>query len=394
MPTFEFTAKAPDGQSVSGSTFGISIDHAMRDLTGKGLQILSIGVAANPGDPLADVQVPIRTAPQTETQARIAVTTASASPIAAPPTEQRSYMETSVWGPLVGQVPLKDLMFFFRQAATMLDAGVPIVQAMNTLANQANGRFQEILREMVRHVEAGNRLSDCMQRYPEVFSPVMLSLVRAGETGGFLDDSLEIVANYLDREIELRNLYRRVTFYPKLVIGASILIIIVANAIIASVAPGKPGLSSPLTEPVTWIVLTPLLIGGFLFLRVGLANHAVKYNWDQVMARLPYIGTTYRQLSMAKFGRAFGAMHKAGVPLSKALKISADACGNEYLRAQMYPAQHRLEEGVGVTEAFRDTGAFMPIVMDMVATGETSGNLAVYSYSPINCQKYQPSGQE
>jgi type II secretory pathway component PulF len=137
----------------------------------------------------------------------------------------------------------------------------------------------------------------------------------------------------------------------------------------------KGGLWSPLTEPSTWVILGPLIVGAFLFFRVGLANPRVRYNFDQFMARVPYVGTTFRQLAMAKFGRAFGALHKGGVPLSKSMLLSADACGNEFLRARMYTAQGKMEEGSGVTETFRDTQAFSPIVLDMVATGETTGNL-------------------
>ena len=387
MPTFDYQARSKDGQLTAGILFSPSMDSAIKELSGKGLEILKIGIAVNPNDPLAAMPItPIPTSSPTASTAQTPSERAEAAKVynalapepgrmSAPSTEQRSYMETSVWGPLVGKVPLKDLGFFFRQLSTMLDAGVPVVQSINTLANQANNAtLKEILNEMVGHVNAGNSLSDCMQRYPEVFSAVMLSLVRVGELGGFVDEALGMVADYIDREIELRNLYKRVTFMPKLQIGASIVIILVTNWIIASMGK-KGGLWSPLTEPATWVILGPLIIGAFLFFRVGLANPRVRYNFDQFMARIPYIGTTFRQLAMAKFGRAFGALHKGGVPLFKSMLLSADACGNEFLRARMYTAQGKMEEGSGVTETFRDTQAFSPIVLDMVATGETTGNL-------------------
>jgi type II secretory pathway component PulF len=183
------------------------------------------------------------------------------------------------------------------------------------------------------------------------------------------------VADYVEREIALRNLYRRVTFYPKLQVAASIIIVLGANAIIASIKPGAPGLTSPLTTASTWLWLGPLIVGIFLFLRLGLANPAIKYVWDLVVSNIPFIGNTFRQISMARFGRAFGALYKGGVPIPKAFKLAADACGNEYLRARMYPASNRLETGAGVHETFRSTQAFSPIVMDMVQTGESTGNL-------------------
>ena len=396
MPTFEYQAKSPNGQIINGVVFGVTLDLAIKDLNSKGMEIVRIGVSTNLNDPLSAVQAPIpprqgsvgaASVTQTPTIGASLRETSSFdrneaakvqhafTTVVGPSTEQRSYVETSVWGPLVGRVPLKDLAFFFRQLSTMLNAGVPIVQSDTTLATQAtNEKFAGILREMVGHINAGRQLSDCMQRYPEVFTPVMLSLVRAGEQAGFLDEALGVVADYIDREMALRNLYRRLTFMPKLEVGASILIVLATNMIIASM--GKSGgLWSPLTEPITWVFLGPLIVIVFLFLRVGLANPRVRHNWDIVISRTPYIGTTVRQLSMAKFGRAFGALHRGGVPLSKSLTLSADACGNEYLRTKMYTANGRMEAGMGVTETLRETEAFSPIVIDMVATGETTGNL-------------------
>jgi len=395
MPTFEYQAQAADGKAVSGVVLSPSLDHALRDLNARGLQISRIGLATSINDPLANpVPVPVAAAVPPAVQVESAAlteaqetsryaadsvyATATREPMASqagPPVEQRSYAATSVWGPLVGKVALSHLLFFFRQAATMFEAGVPIVQALHTLANQSRSpKLAGIIRELAGHVEAGRPISAGLQRYPEVFSSVVVSLVRAGEEGGFLDESMKTVAEYLEREIELRNLYKRVTFMPKLQVVASIVIILGANLIIDAVGGGQK-LWSPLTEPKTWLWLTPLIVILFLFFRVGLANQAVRYLWDSVMANIPYLGNTMRQLTMAKFGRAFGALYRGGVPMVKALTLSADACGNEYLRSRMYPAYRGLEEGRGVTETFRSTGAFNPIVLDMVQTGETTGNL-------------------
>jgi type IV pilus assembly protein PilC/MSHA biogenesis protein MshG len=203
----------------------------------------------------------------------------------------------------------------------------------------------------------------------------MLSIIRTGEEGGFLDESLFTVAQYTKDEIELRNLYRRVTIYPKLLIGASILIIGGTNLIIGAIAPNAQKLSSPLTNLATWFILLPALVGLFLFFRVGLANFRIKYSWDAFVSYIPYIGGTIRQTSMAKFGRAFGALYKAGVPLPQVVKLSADSCGNEFMRAKLYPASRVLEGGAGITETLKSTGALSPIVIDMLSTGETTGNL-------------------
>jgi type II secretory pathway component PulF len=373
MPTFEYQAQGADGQVVRGRAFGPSLDHVARQLASQGMQVLSIGVAQGFHDPLATLVAPSEL-PSTETgspgQASVAAPTAEA-----PPTEQRSYVATSVAGPLVGRAPLVQLAFFFRQLGTMLDAGVPIVQSLDTLATQARSpKLRTVIEELRDHANAGRPLSVGVQRYPEVFSPVVVSLLRAGEEGGFLVKSLFLVADYLDREIHLRNLYKRLTFYPKLQVAASILIILVANWIIGGLG-GSMKLSSPLTNLATWFVLAPVIVGLFLFFRVGLANPGVKHAWDTFVSNVPYLGVTMRQLAMAKFGRAFGALYQGGIAMPKAMTLAADACGNEFLRARMYPAYKELEQGAGLTETLAATDAFTPIVLNMIETGERTGNL-------------------
>ena len=364
MPTFEYQATKPDGSPDTGLVFGTSLDAVAGDLRARGLNVTRLGVATAAGDPLAEVVAP---APKRTEGVR------EAQPL---PTEDRGYFATSVAGPLVGTVPLTDLAFLFRQGGSMLQAGVPIVQSLNTLANQSrNGKLKSILHETTGYVENGRPISESFQRYPEVFGPVIVSLLRAGEEGGFVDSVLTNIADYLDQENELRRLYKRVTFYPKLQVVASIVIVLGANAILASIKPGARGLSSPLTTPSTWFWLAPLIVAIFLFLKVGLANPRIRFNWDAFVSHIPYLGNTMRQLAMARFGRAFAALYRAGVPMVRAIGLSADACGNEYLRARMQPAMQRVREGEGITVALRDTGAFSPIVLDMVGTGESTGNL-------------------
>lgn len=396
MPSFDYQAVGSDGAPVKGVVFGSSIDQAIRDLSAKGLQITQIGLAARTNDPLAAMPVaaavgpvgavpvsarsaverPAETVDATPDDNPYATSTSMALGESAPPVIQRSYIARAIIGPLVGKVPLQHQLFFFRQGATMLNAGVPIVQAFTTLSNQArNHKFKGIIQEITRHVHAGRPISAGLQRYPEVFSPVVVSLVRAGEEGGFLDEAMKTSADYLEREIELRNLYKRATFMPKLTVATSIFIVLATNFALKMLNAERFNLASPLTEPSTWVWLAPTLIGLFLFFTIGLANPAIRYVWDSFVSHVPYLGGTLRQLAMARFGRTFGALYRGGVPMVKALHLSADSIGNEFLRARMYPAYKGLESGAGITETFRATKAFNPIVIDMVSTGEQTGNL-------------------
>ena len=137
-------------------------------------------------------------------------------------------METSVWGPLVGQVPLTDLQFFFRQFAAMQNAGVGMASTMETLSKQTrNGKLSGIVVEMQRAAEQGRPVTYAMQRYPEVFSPMMISMLRAGEEGGFFQNTLNQLADYMDRDLEARHRVKSALTYPMIIMVMSVVTVIV-----------------------------------------------------------------------------------------------------------------------------------------------------------------------
>jgi len=201
-----------------------------------------------------------------------------------------------------------------------------------------------------------------------------MSLVRAGEEGGFVDQSFSLLADYTEKEISLRNLIRKLTLHPKIVLVAAVVLIGGATLLINFLG----GLN---ILPVAFVmtvstILAVALIAGFLFFKVGLANPRIKFNWDMFLVKAPFgVGKTVHEFAMSKFGMALAFLYKGGVPVHKAISLSADACGNEYIRAQISPASRRLETGAGITDTLRRTDAFSPIVMDMVDTGERTGNL-------------------
>lgn len=429
MPVFEYKATDANGRQITGTVIGASLVAAADSLAKQGLTVQHVALAAAAGDPIpTDFKPPTPAASpaarrveqleteiqnlrseiekrqrQTQIKAQPAaeaprVEQASASerrtPVAGgryerivqeqapspypgvPPTEARSVLMTDVVGPLLLKVPLDQLLFFFRQLSTMLNAGVPIISSLDTLARQTRDpRLNGVVRELAAHVREGRELSVGMQRYPEIFTPLMLSLVRAGEQGGLLDTVLKQIADYIEREIELRNLIRKSTLYPKVILFCSIFIVLAANFVIRNVL-GKPGgIQTPLTEPVTWLVLGPLVILLFLFFRVGATNPRFKNQYDQILLMIPGIGPTVRQMAMAKFSRAFAALYHGGVPITKAVQLSAEASGSGYLSQKIQPAARMLEEGSGITDAFVRTGAFTGPVLEMTATGETTGRL-------------------
>lgn len=354
MPVFEYRAIRPSGEPVSGTLHSASLAAAADMLAREGLEVQHVGLAQPSGaTPAAE---------------------RSGSPGAYGPAE-RSAGQAQVVAPLIGRVGLGQLQSFFRQLAQMLHAGVPPVQALDTLSGQAINPFlSQTIREMRDAASAGRPMSEVMVRYPEVYSPLMTSLVTAGEQAGILEETLRQVVQYIEHEIELRNLLRRVTFYPKLVLAFSVVMILLVNLIIASL--GKQGgIWSPLTTPATWIVLGPLIVALIVFVRIGLHQPSVKSAWDQFVLVIPVLGKTLKELAMAKFGRAFGALYRAGIEPHRAILLAADASGNEHVRERIRPAAAWIRDGRGITDSFRATGVFSPVVLDMTHTGEITGNL-------------------
>lgn len=377
MPVFEYKATDASGKVVTGTAHGADLIAVTTNLQGKGLTVQSVQQHQGLGDIASQPAEEKKAAPPAAdpAQAPADATTPSETPKDLPPLEARSIIAKDIVGPVVGKVPLRDLYFYFKQLATMLSAGVGMVQTMNTLSNQSRSpKLRGIIREMAGHVEAGRPMSAGMQRYPEVFSPLMMSMIRTGERLGTLDSSSDMLAAYLEQEMELRRLISRETMYPKIVIVASIIIIAATNSVIGMVGGGNK-LWSPLTQLTTWYWLGPLLIGLFLFIRIGLQNNRIKFNWDVMIACIPGFASVARKFAMAKFGRAFGALYKGGVSIPEAITLGADACGNEYIRSRIYPAVRHLEAGKPITQTFKETGIFNPIVIDMTQTGEMTGSL-------------------
>ncbi|MFN3689646.1 MAG: type II secretion system F family protein [Fimbriimonadales bacterium] len=289
--------------------------------------------------------------------------------------------DRGVWQPLFGGVPLKTLAVFFRQFATMLAAGVPLYQALETLGNQRGGsaRLRRVLLDIRNSILGGERLADAFERHPAVFSPILRAMIRVGETSGALENILRQIAVYLENELELRRLISRVTFYPKLVLFFAILIPGLIPALITIVgAQGGAPVGATLAG-IAWTYTKILLVvfAVWAVFRLALQAQGFRYAWGLLSVSLPWLGFTVRQLALARFARALSALYGAGLPLSQAIRYAADATGNEYLRSRIQPAGDKLEAGRSITETFASTGVFPPMVMDMVATGESTGELGL-----------------
>ncbi|MES1147433.1 MAG: type II secretion system F family protein [bacterium] len=367
MPVFQYQATDAAGRPEEGLAHGTDLASVIQQLTSRGLQVTSVGLAQVGYDPLdqaklAPEQLPASEAPRVEEREP-------------PPTEPRPFFQSNVVGPMVGGVKLEHLNFFFKQLSVMLNSGINPVDSLETLSKQTQSlKLKAVIKETSDHVLAGRPLSAGFQRYPEVFSPLMLSMIRVGERSGLISEQCRLLSDYIQRDIELRNMIRRETAYPKIVLWSSMVIILLTNTLITSVI-AKPGAQTIMVPWVVWVFI--FAVGAFAFFmnRFGLKIQAVKQAWDGFLLYVPGVGGMVLGFAMAKFGRAFAALYKSGVPLAEGLILAADSCGNEAIRARIHPAGKKIEQGHGIASTLRETGAFSPIVLDMASTGEMTGNI-------------------
>ncbi|MCS7310655.1 MAG: type II secretion system F family protein [Armatimonadetes bacterium] len=282
----------------------------------------------------------------------------------------QAVMQRAVY-PVYSGVSVKDLAIFYRQLATAVRAGIPIHRALLSVAeNTGKPRLRRIVQAVVNDLMQGKPLSKAMSQHPHVFDELQLALIQAGEEGGLLEQMLERLADYLERDYKLRLKIRAGTFYPKVLLLAGIFIPKIPTLVVGG------GLIPYLRETVGWagpILLAVLAVVAIM--RILLQIEPLREAYDSLKLMIPGIGGLVRQLAMARFSRALAAMYAAGVPLPRAIAVSALAADNHYLTKRLRRAITDIEHGQPISEAFRRTGVMPPLVLDMLHTGESTGNV-------------------
>lgn len=272
-----------------------------------------------------------------------------------------------------GRISAKDRAVFFSELHAMVDAGVGLASALETLGRTIRpARLAHITRRLRQRVAAGKSLSEAMKSFPEVFDPLTLGIVTAGETGGFLADSFQRCAAYADREFALRQKLRRELFYPKLIA----LSVLVVPTIPTLVLQGVGAWMGQLLREALYLV--PVIVG------VGVVRQAVRAagksselrkKLDAVKLSLPLLGKVFRGLSLARFCRAMSALYGAGVGFVRGVPVAADAAGNAALADHLHRSLPRIEKGAPLSDILEDSRYVSPMVVQMVRTGEQTGNI-------------------
>ncbi len=300
------------------------------------------------------------------------VTTLRRGGSAAPAAPAGVRTESGVHRKVKSPVPLKDLALYYRQLYTLLNSGMPLYGSLSTLAaptQSPNAQLRRVVGSLAERVLAGDTLSGSMARFPWLFDRMQVRMVEAGEQGGLLVEICRRLADYLEREYEVRLEVKRKTLYPKLLLLALIFI------------PPLPALVLSGPAAYFWSVWNVLQYGAlvlaplWLAVRLLLTTEAGRQVYDRVKLALPVIGGLVRKMTVARFARTLAALYGAGVPIMSAIAMSGEASGNSVLEGSAARMASSLERGMPISAALGTSGFFQPMFIGMVSTGESSGNL-------------------
>jgi len=273
--------------------------------------------------------------------------------------------------PVFGGANTWQLAFFFRQLHMMLKSGMTITHALDSLGRQGGcGRgLRRVARESADHVKLGSRLSEALRCYPWIFQDLHIALIRAGEESGTLDVSLGRLADYLDREQAIRQRLRVATFYPKVLVMAVIFIPALPTLIFS-------GFRAYLKETLhTLLPLLLIILAVWVGYRTFSAVYPFRYVLDVIKLKIPKIGSAVRMLALSRFYRVVATMFAAGVPVGEALAYGAKATGNIFLMRRIESAIPMVRQGSTISESLARSGVLPPVAMDMLRTGEQSGEI-------------------
>ena len=284
---------------------------------------------------------------------------------------------------------LDDLILFARQFYTLMRAGVPIIRAINGLAeNTRNLMFKEALREVLGELEAGHELSAAMHQHPKIFSSLFINMVRVGENSGRLDEVFLQIAGYLEREKTTRDQIKSAMRYPSFVIIAVAVAMFIINLwVIPTFAKVFSGFHAQLPLPTRillmvsdftvayWAYILAAMFIASLGLRHYLKSKDGEYRWDKYKLRIPIIGNILLRATLSRFARAFSMSIRSGVPLVQALMLVSRAVDNAFIGEAILDMRNGIERGDTLTRTAAASKMFTPLVLQMMAVGEETGSV-------------------
>lgn len=296
--------------------------------------------------------------------------------------KQRSY----------GRVKLGNLAVFCRQFSTMVDAGVSLVRCLDVLSRQTQDpKLKRILLDIGERVEGGESLSRAMQRHPRTFSNLFIGLIRAGEVGGVLEESLQRLSHFLEKDVELRRKVKAALTYPVLVLIAAIAIVVFLVSwfipewakILVDLGLKENDIPAPtqflidLSKNIqnNWWIMLLVLVAVIVAWKLFTSTRFGRRVADRMKLKVPVFGKLHHKICMARFSRTMGTLLTSGVPILQAMETVAGTVGNTIMSDAVLEARARIREGDRIGEPLEQSRLFPPMVVHMIGVGEESGSL-------------------
>ena len=311
-------------------------------------------------------------------------------PVASRIREKGAGLEKEFTIPGFGEkVKPKEVSLFTRQFATMIDAGLPIVQCLNILTEQSESKLlRRTIRTIQRDVEGGSTLADALAKHPKIFDDLYVNMVQAGEAGGVLNTILNRVALFIEKASKLKRKVKGAMIYPTSILGVAVLVTAILLIFVIPVFSelyGSMGKALPAPTQITinisnwfvanWYYMLFGLVGIFVAIRTYYQTEQGRMNIDRIMLRLPVVGDLLRKVAVARFSQNMAILLSSGVPILDGLAITARTAGNKVVEKAIMDARVSISQGKTIAEPLRESKIFPPMVCQMVAVGENTGGL-------------------
>ncbi|MGA1874987.1 MAG: type II secretion system F family protein [bacterium] len=289
-----------------------------------------------------------------------------------------------------GKISDRDIVILTRQMSTMIDAGLPLVQALDILCAQTdNKKLAQAVKEVKQSVEGGSSFADALKRHPKIFDDLYANMVDAGEIGGILDTILMRLAQYIERAMNLKKKVKSAMVYPITILAVAVIIVAgLLIFVIPQFASLFTGLGGSLPLPTRMVIAASNFMagwgGGIIFLSLTAFIIILKRCYqtqrgrmaiDRFMLKTPIFGILIRKVAVAKFSRTLGTLISSGVPLLDALDITSRTAGNRVVEAALSSTRASISEGKTMAEPLSQTKVFPPMVVQMITVGESTGAL-------------------
>jgi type IV pilus assembly protein PilC len=304
--------------------------------------------------------------------------------------EKGKGLEKEITIPGFGEkVKTKDLSIFTRQFATMIDAGLPIVQCLDILGEQSESKLlRNTVRTIRQDVEGGATLADALRKHPKIFDALYINMVEAGEAGGVLNTVLNRIALFIEKANKLKKKVKGAMIYPCAIIAVAVIVVSILLIFVIPVFAelyGSMGKALPAPTQITinisnwfvasWYYLLFALGGVVAGVRFYYQSDQGRINIDGLLLRLPVIGDMLRKVAVARFSQNMAILLSSGVPILEGLAITARTAGNKVVEKAIMDSRVSISQGKTVAEPLAESKIFPPMVCHMVAVGETTGGL-------------------